>query len=1095
MGGHSGSTYILGLDLGPNSVGWAALDCDTATDEEPLRPVGVLGAGSRVFEAGVTGDMERGKEESLSVARRQARLARRGLDRRGRRQMVLYLRLAAAGLLPQVRPPGVGVGGNAATRRAARLEAAQARDQALKALDAELWERWSARIVPTGADKAERLRLGQVLPYALRAHALDEKLEPHELGRALYHLGQRRGFLSNRKAPKKDDEKQGAVEQGIGAIRLGMQETRSRTLGEYFFRCDPFVSRIRERYTSRDLYKDEFEAIWSAQVGHRNGLLTEGLKRQVERAIFHQRPLRNQKNLVGRCELEPKSHRAPIACLVFQHFRLLQQLNNSRLTAPDGIRRPFTPEERAALVEALTTRGDLTFTAAKDALKPFGVNRKWTFNFESGGESRFVGDRTSAKLRSVFGERWDEFTTEQKEAVLSDLLSIQRPETLVRRGVRVWGLSQAEAELLAAIELEEGHASLSRKALHKLVPYLDQWDTGRGQWTDVTNAKELAGYHTAPKAALKLLPPLNDAIKSRLIGEVRNPAVARTLTELRKVVNALVRRHGLPAAIRVELGRDLRNPRDRRERMWRDNRRREKARLVAAKLILKETRDEQPTRDDIEKVLLAEECGWQCPYTGQTITPASLLGPMPHFDVEHIIPFSSCLDDSFLNKTLCEVSENRNRKRNRSPWEAYGGDAQRWEAMLERVKSFKGDAARAKLERFRLEDTSTILADFTSRQLNDTRYASRLAREYLGLLYGGTTDADGTIRVQVAQGRITAALRGLYGLNAILRDGGVKDKRDDHRHHAVDAVAVALTGPRTVKRLSDAARDALQLQRRRYAPLQPLWEGFLEDVRSAIDGANVSHRPSHKVSGRLHEDTFYSAPKQGPDGKEYVHVRKRLNTLSPKDVDGIVDAHVQAAVRAKLDEIGSGDPAKLDLAKDPPVLRTKSGGTVPIRKARVRRPPTVFAIGSGAHRRHVVSDANHHAEIVEVTDAKGRSKWEGHIVPLHEAYRRLRARQPVVRRDHGPGKRFLFTLASGDMIELDSAHGGRKVFRVRSVSLMTQRTRQYVNVEYVRNNDARLKKDIKSSKQWSTSLVDPLRRLNCKKVTVTPLGEIRHAND
>ena len=83
-----------------------------------------------------------------------------------------------------------------------------------------------------------------------------------------------------------------------------------------------------------------------------------------------------------------------------------------------------------------------------------------------------------------------------------------------------------------------------------------------------------------------------------------------------------------------------------------------------------------------------------------------------------------------------------------------------------------------------------------------------------------------------------------------------------------------------------------------------------------------------------------------------MHVRKRLDDLTAKDVEGIVDPVVRDAVKAKLKESGADDPKKLDLEKNPPVLRTKHGGTVPIRKVRIRRPPSVFAIGAPQHPRH-----------------------------------------------------------------------------------------------------------------------------------------------
>ena len=101
--------------------------------------------------------------------------------------------------------------------------------------------------------------------------------------------------------------------------------------------------------------------------------------------------------------------------------------------------------------------------------------------------------------------------------------------------------------------------------------------------------------------------------------------------------------------------------------------------------ILKDCGLARPSRDDLEKALLHEECGGICPYTGRSI-PFSSLFDNPQFEVEHILPFSRCPDDSFGNKTLCYIDENRNVKHNRTPWEAYGSDSERYEQVLEPVR-------------------------------------------------------------------------------------------------------------------------------------------------------------------------------------------------------------------------------------------------------------------------------------------------------------------------------------------------------------------------------------------------------------------------
>ncbi|MFH0937844.1 MAG: type II CRISPR RNA-guided endonuclease Cas9 [Planctomycetota bacterium] len=204
--------YILGLDAGVGSIGWAMLNADSKS---------ILRTGVRVFEAGVEGDIESGRDESRNLKRRQMRLQRRNLWRRARRLRKIFRLLQRATLLP-----------------AGEIKTPQQRDELLKNLDRELLA------LATHANHAN------LLPYHLRARALDHQLDPREFGRALYHLAQRRGFLSNRKEAAKPDEKLGKVKQGIGEIWEGMKTKNARTLGEYFAGLDPQQRRIRQRWTA-----------------------------------------------------------------------------------------------------------------------------------------------------------------------------------------------------------------------------------------------------------------------------------------------------------------------------------------------------------------------------------------------------------------------------------------------------------------------------------------------------------------------------------------------------------------------------------------------------------------------------------------------------------------------------------------------------------------------------------------------------------------------------------------------------------------------------------------------------------------------------
>ncbi len=191
----------------------------------------------------------------------------------------------------------------------------QQRHDLLCGLDREL----AAKHVQQGDRVAAHL-----VPYRLRAKALDAKLEPHELGRAFYQLAQRRGFLSNRKA-RKDEEEEGVVKKGISELQDAMIEAGARTLGEYLAGLDPEEQRIRARWTARQMFVDEFEAIWSAQVACHAQLDGE-LKSKLRRAMFYQRPLKSQKGLIGRCELEPGHRRAAMASLEAQRFRYWQKI-------------------------------------------------------------------------------------------------------------------------------------------------------------------------------------------------------------------------------------------------------------------------------------------------------------------------------------------------------------------------------------------------------------------------------------------------------------------------------------------------------------------------------------------------------------------------------------------------------------------------------------------------------------------------------------------------------------------------------------------------------------------------------------------------
>jgi len=1028
--------YVLGLDIGSNSLGWAVLKLENAECS------GVLKTGVRIFPAGVDGSLEKGREESHAAKRRQMRLQRRQTDRRRRRQIKIYNLLSSWGLLPDA-------------------SSSKERNDALTKLDTTLAQRYPRTEVPQ---------------YFLRARGLHQRLEPNELGRALYHLAQRRGFLSNRKAPTKDkDEDRSKVKSGIKQLWKEMADSDSCTLGEYLSKLNPHEHRIRDRWTHREMFLEEFETLWAAQAQHHPELLTEDRRQELFIAMFQQRPLKDQAELIGECELVPGEKRAPLWRPEAQRFRMLQGVNDLRLLDTAGFERSLTDEERSALITALDSNGDMTWPKIRKLL---GIRKTTEINKQRGGEKKLTGNRTAAKLREAFLDKWDELTAEERIEAAQDAADEVEEDTLMAKAMDHWGLNGLQAEHYADIRLEAGkYLNLSLAALAKLLPRMEKGEAymtaKRAEFEEVFRAGE----------AMEFLPPVLDTKGV----ELRNPAVLRALTEVRRVVNALIREYGKPAAIHIEMARDLKQGKSERERRWKHARQRQTQREKAIERIRQEGGPQGPSRADVERMLLAMECRFICPYTGKQFNYHSLTNGQ--VQVEHIVPFSRSLDDSYLNKTLCFADENK-RKGNQTPWEYYGrAENPEWENIIARVRGFDSPLALQKLRRFQMkeDEVEKLLTEFSSRQLNDTRYMSKLAARYVSVLYGGTSDADRKQRIFVSPGQATAYLRRLWSLSRALSDSPEKN-RGDHRQHAIDAVVVALTGPTWVKALADAAEQAQEVGRRKFASIRHPWEGFFDEVRDSVEAILVSHRPDHSIGGAFHAETNYSKQKRR-DNSSVVVVRKPVEKLRAGEVESIVDKAVRERVKIAVNDAG-GKIEKLALPEYRPVLKTKKGQEVPIRRVRIETRTLAASLrpmGRGMRHRLVAGGDNQHFEVFARLDKDGQvKKWDCAIVSKQDAAARVRGKEAVVRRDHGPGTRFAFSIAKNDILEIGPA--AQRRFVVVKV-LEGEKRVLMVPISEAR----RVGKD--GVKPDRISINQLMSKHRCRKVTITPLGVVCPCND
>ncbi|MDR2697862.1 MAG: hypothetical protein LBB40_05240, partial [Holophagales bacterium] len=584
--------YKVGLDLGSASIGLCVIQYVWDENVQEWKPNGIEGLGVRIFTAGTEGDIEKGRDESRGVQRRMARGARRNLARRSGRMHDLFLKLVSAGLLPT--PLDLHKG-----------PLAPIIDSTLKELDLEL--------IRMGGDSSR-------LPYYLRAKALDRQLTPYELGRTLYHLAQRRGFKSNKRADARTDaEERGKVKDGIRLQREKLEVKGARTIGEMLSKEDPETDRIRARYNARDMIEHEFNTIWERQNKYHPNLLTEKLKGDIHERIFYQRQLKPVDHLVGYCSLEPgrwvnvkrwkrrdgrkldepkpmrvckAPHRLALADPLAQRVRLLQRLNDLKINHVDGTVSDLSPEQRAWLLENLQD-GDITF---REIQRQLGLSRQDKLNLDS-GQKALVGNRTAGKMRAVLGAVWDSYSESDKTKLVHQVIKAQNIDELMTKLEKEWNLEKNVASKVADTDLEDGYLSFSRTACEKLLPGLEA-----GQSLN-TIREEIYGA-SKPQEPLNELPIVAEAFP-----DLRNPVVSRVLTELRKVIKAIIRKWGLPQSFTLELARELKNSRETRKIITKNIEERAGEREKAKRALIDSGLVPNPKARDIEKYLLWEECG------------------------------------------------------------------------------------------------------------------------------------------------------------------------------------------------------------------------------------------------------------------------------------------------------------------------------------------------------------------------------------------------------------------------------------------------------------------------------------------------------
>lgn len=821
--------YTLGLDVGTNSIGWAILAIDQ--NGEPFR---IERLGSRIFTDGRNPK----DKTTLAAQRRQKRQERRRRDRLKQRKKLVLNQLVEMGLFPKL--------------------------------------------------KEERLALKTLNVLSLRARAASEEVTGSELGRVFFHLNLKRGFLSNRKGGSEDDQKNKITER-IEKLKLDLEKNNFKTVGQYLYhRCRQGLSTKatieNDFHLVRGLIESEFDIIVEAQKKYHK-LITEAQWAELRNKIFHQRPLKLVET--GPCSIYPDKTRTYRYMPSFEEYRFLTELFNLSYQDND-FRIQFLSEEQIfSAFHEFKSKKEVSYTKLKKFLKKSNID----FSIEKTKEKIKIST-SNAFFRgdSLFKDHWDSMPLISRDQIAALFFS-DAPPVDIRTGLGALSVDADIIESLMEAPLPRGVSevtcSYSAEVLRKIVelvleekrhPALIVQELQKNETKNHTFTATLGYYGSAVPESTQPIPKhIQDNFvhldpNEKRFGKISNPTVHAALRQIEKVVNSLIGSYGKPENIHIEFARSLKQSKEERDRALKKNKE-NKIRNDRVRDFI-EKHKQKVSSFNIERAKLWFELEAMnnqiCIYSGKTISARMVLSE--EVQVDHILPFSRTLDDALSNKVLVLASENI-KKKNKTPHEAFGGDSKKWAHIQERVKQipynkqwrFSQDAIR------QFEDQNAFL----SRHINDTRYISKIAKRYLGTLIDPN-------KIVTSRGRLTSILRGKLGLQQFIQNPDGTKNREDHRHHAIDALAVALTSRSYLKAVSSATsknNDPNRIQ----VP-QP-WSGFIENVREKFDNIIVSHKLEHGASGQFMEETCFGLIK---NLNEYER-ENNFKLVTTKPIDAVKD--------------------------------------------------------------------------------------------------------------------------------------------------------------------------------------------------------------
>lgn len=609
----------------------------------------------------------------------------------------------------------------------------------------------------------------------------------------------------------------------------------------------------------------------------------------------------------------------PKSSPLFQEFRMWQMLNNIEVKdKKTHIFRLLELAEKETLCKELETKEKLSKKEALELL--FKEPSKLDLNFKE-----IIGNRTQASFLKAYqiiiersGNGEYDFAKMSAEKVWSIVLPIfeglkfstnilhfnseleaekfeAQPlyqfwhllysfegddsksgiDKLVNKISKLYGFEKEYAIILANIAFEEDYCSLSTKAMRKILPFMKEG-------IEYSEACVLAGYnHSKRSLTTEDLDKkqLKDSLEIIPRNSLRNPVVEKILNQMINVVNGVVSAYGKPSEIRIELARELKENSE------------ERADLTAA--ISKSTSEHEKYRGILQKnfniqnvsrndiiryklYLELKDNGYRTLYSNTYIPQEKLFSK--DFEIEHIIPKSRLFDDSFSNKTL-ETSGANKEKDNRTAIDYVSDicDQVKKEEYLSRIKYLDEKGTRGKYKKLTMTG-SEIPDGFIDRDLRNTQYVSKKAREILEDMCRVVTPTTGSITDRLRQDwQLINVMQELswnkyknLGLTETIegKDGQKIDrikgwtKRNDHRHHAMDALTVAFTKHSYIQYLnnlnarSDKSGSIYAIEKKelyrdkedklRFNPPMPL-NDFRAEAKEQLESILISFKAKNKV--------------------------------------------------------------------------------------------------------------------------------------------------------------------------------------------------------------------------------------------------------